>query len=104
MDNYSLEDVIKIDKNGLLTPKVLKKIILSVVRRVEIYGDYTEVEILRYLKTSNSVEEDLIKEIDDYIYKFEGHIIEEEKVDKRRVIFLTLPLILIVVLIYLLLR
>ena len=103
MDNYSLEDVIKIDKNGLLTPKVLKKIILSVVRRVEIYGDYTEVEILRYLKTSNSVEEDLIKEIDDYIYKFEGHIIEEEKVDKRRVI-LTLPLILIVVLIYLLLR
>lgn len=99
MDNYSLNDVKKINENKLLTDEILKKIILSVVRRVDIYNDYSEIEILKYLRSSANLNQELICEIDNYLYKFEGHVVvEKEKEDKRKIL-LIIPLILMIVLI-----
>lgn len=105
MDNYSLEDVKKIDEKGLLNKKVLKRIIISVVRRIEIYNDYSEIKILKYLRKSNEVDQELKREIDEYIYKFEGHVIEnKDNKDSKTILIITLILMIAVTLFIILRR
>lgn len=84
MDNYSLEDVKSIVQKNLLTKDVLKKILVSTSRRIDIYNDYSEIDILRYLKDLDIIDKELKEEIDKYIYKCENYVIENKHKEKKR--------------------
>ena len=52
MDSYSLDEVKNIIDKNLMSPDVLKNILKSSTRRIEIYDDEEAVEILKYLSTN----------------------------------------------------
>lgn len=89
MDNYSLKEVKMLMNNNLVTPDVLKNILNSTTRRLELYHDKDDLEILKYLSRSSLVPSDTKEEIDKYLalydsYNVMTHESEKESIEQRK--------------------
>jgi len=102
MDNYSLEDVKTLINNNLVTPEVFNNILKSTTRRLELYNDKDDWEILKYLAKSSAVPVSSKEEIDIYLNLYENHTRicndKSEEVVKKRQTTITIILSIIVVL------
>ena len=101
MDNYNLDDVkILIDK-GLVTPEVLKNILKSTTRRIELYNDNDDVQILKYLSSHDSIPKETKEEINKYLSIYNEHEIDnsENKKINFKLIIIYSVLIAIILLI-----
>ena len=111
MDNYNLEEVKSLMDKNLITPDVLKNILKSTTRRLELYDDQDDLNILKYLSDSELVPKEAKEEINKYLALYDSYnvnTIEGSKVSKEErkssVILITIViLLLIIVLIVLLL-
>ena len=83
MDNYKLEEVKNIIDKNLLTPDVLKNVLKSATRRIEIYGDESAIEILKYLSTNNVIPSETKEEINKYLAQCDNYNIENKIKDKE---------------------
>ena len=86
MDSYKLDEVkILFDKN-LLTTDILKRILESSKRRIELYDDEESIEILKYLNTLDIIPEDIQDEINKYLADYNASIIdnkEKEEIESK---------------------
>ena len=73
MDNYSLEEVKMLINNNMVTPEIFNNIIKSTTRRIELYNDKDDWEILKYLSKSKLVPEKAQKEIDKYLDSYDKY-------------------------------
>lgn len=98
MDNYNLDDVkILIDK-GLLTTDVLKNILKSTTRRIELYNDNDDVQILKYLSSHDSIPDETKEEINKYLSVYNEHEIdnvEDKKINYKLIIIYSVLISLI---------
>lgn len=110
MDNYNLDEVKSLLNKNLITPDVLNNILKSATRRVELYNDKDDIEILRYLSSSELIPSDTKEEINNYLALYEGfninnvESVKSNEKDRRKNISLILVLvtILIAVLVFIL--
>ncbi len=98
MDYYSLEEVKKIIDNNLLTPEVLRNILKSTTRRIEIKDDLAALDILKFLSKCSIIPEDTRNYIDKYLSEHDSYILKGQKNDEennstRRTILLYLLII-----------
>lgn len=70
MDNYSLEEVKSLIHNNLITKEVFDNILKSTTRRLELYNDKDDWEILKYLSQSSLVSDDSKEKIDKYLKSY----------------------------------
>ena len=73
MDNYSLEEVKMLINKNMVTPEIFNNIIKSTTRRIELYNDKDDWEILKYLSKSNLVPEKAKKEINKYLDSYDKY-------------------------------
>ena len=89
MDNYSLKEVKMLINGNLVTPDVLKNILNSTTRRIELYHDKDDLEILKYLSRSELVPGETKEEIDKYLALYDSYNIktsesEKESIEQRK--------------------
>lgn len=104
MDNYSLNDVKNLNDNNLLTSDILKTILESTTRRIELYQDIDDINILKYLLKSNLVPNKTKEEIKKYLSEYEDIVVEnymksQENISVRRKNVITLIVVLFVLII-----
>ncbi len=109
MDNYTLNEVKMLIDKKMLKPEILNNILKSTTRRIELYDDSDDLEILKYLSNNDSIPKGTKEEINKYLQEYESYNIDkEEKSNERKsllnkkVIAVTLVLLLIIILIALL--
>lgn len=110
MDNYNLEEVkMLIDKN-LVTPEVLKNILKSTTRRLELYDDQDDLSILKYLSDCELIPKEAKEEINKYLALYDSYnvnTIEGTKVSKEErkgsVIVITIAILLLMIILIVLL-
>ena len=95
MDSYKLDEVKMLFDKNLLTTDILKRILESSKRRIELYDDEESIEILKYLNTLDIIPEDIQDEINKYLADYNASIIdnkEKEKIESKvinwRVVFI----------------
>lgn len=71
MDNYSLEEVKNLINNNLITKEVFDNILKSTTRRLELYNDKDDWEILKYLSQSSLVSDDSKEKINKYLKSYD---------------------------------
>ena len=79
MDNYSLEEVKMLMNKNLVTPDVLKNILKSTTRRLELYNDKDDLAILQYLSNSELVPKETKDEIDKYLAIYNDYNIKSNE-------------------------
>ena len=75
MDNYSFEEVKSLINKNLVTPEVLKNILNSTTRRLELYNDKDDLKILQYLSDSELVPIETKDEINKYLAVYNNYTI-----------------------------
>ena len=95
MDSYKLDEVKMLFDKNLLTTDILKRILESSKRRIELYDDEESIEILKYLNTLDIIPEDIQDEINKYLADYNASIIdnkEKEKIESKvinwRIVFI----------------
>ena len=80
MDSYKLEEVkMLIDKN-LLTGDILKNILTSSTRRIELYDNEESVDILKYLSKADCVPLETKEEINKFLAEYDSSkSVEQDK-------------------------
>lgn len=105
MDNYSLEEVkLLIDENKI-SPEVFNNILKSASRRLELYNDKDDLEILRFLSENKIVPKSIRKEINGYLesyYKINNMVNEKNKKNGKKrtktvIIMLIIAIVLIII-------
>lgn len=112
MDNYSLIDVKTLIDKNLVTPEVLKNILNSTTRRLELYHDKDDLEILKYLSKNEVIPSEAKDEINKYLalydsYNIKTHESEKESIKERKggvTLVFTLIIILLVICIILIIN
>ena len=84
MDSYSLDEIKNIIDKNLLTPEVLKNVLKSTTRRIEVKGDMSAVEILKYLSNCKSIPEDTRDNINKYLAEYDSFLIKNQKKDDEK--------------------
>lgn len=79
MDSYSLDEVKMLIDKDLLTNDVLKNILISSKRRLELYDDSESLNILRFLATNDLIPEEVKEEINKYIAEYNSSTIREKE-------------------------
>ncbi len=83
MDSYSLDEIKNIIDENLLTPEVLKNILKSTTRRIEVKGDMSAIEILKYLSNCKSIPDDTKDNINKYLVEYESYLVKNQKKDEE---------------------
>lgn len=109
MDTFSLEEVKHLVKDNLITSDILKTILESATRRIELYNDEESINILKYLEEVDITPIDIKKEIRKFLEKYESFATLDESsdtYDKGVLTYIVVSLIFIVcgILLYLLER
>ena len=86
MDNYSLNDVKTLVDKDLITSDILKNIFESTTRRIELYHDIDDINILKYLLDCNIVPSSTKEEIRKYLSEYEKSIIIDDDRNKDKII------------------
>ena len=73
MDNYSLKEVKMLIDNNMVTPEIFNNIIKSTTRRIELYNDKDDWEILKYLSKCSLVPIEAQKEINKYLDSYDKY-------------------------------
>lgn len=109
MDNYTLSEVKMLIDKKMLKPEILNNILKSTTRRIELYDDKDDLEILKYLSNNNSIPKATKEEINKYLSEYENYnvdknndFIEKKSLINKKVIMVTLVLLLILILMFLL--
>lgn len=86
MDNYSLEEVKILINNNMITPEIFDNILKSTTRRIELYNDKDDWEILKLLSTSDIVPIEIKNDINKYLKSYERFTMKEnKKMEKNRI-------------------
>lgn len=108
MDNYSFEEVKSLINKNLVTPEVLKNILNSTTRRLELYDDKDDLKILQYLSDSELVPIETKEEINKYLAVYNNYTIntveqtkEAKKERKPSIIIVFALIIALIILIFL---
>lgn len=112
MDNYSLEDVKKLVEKKLITSDVLKNILESTTRRLELYNDPDDLAILKYLSSCKSVPKTTKSDINKYLSEYdkitvENKLEEKDTIEARKnniIWFISIIVILIIICVILLIK
>ena len=82
MDSYSLEEVKMLIEKNMLTSDILKNILTSCTRRIELYDNSDSLDILKYLKDSSCVPEETKEELSKFLADYNNSkIVEDTKED-----------------------
>ena len=110
MDNYNLDEVKMLMEKNLITPEVLKNILKSTTRRLELYDDQDDLSILKYLSDSELVPDEAKEEINKYLALYDSYnvtTVEGVKVSKEErkssIILITIVILLLMVVLIVLL-
>ncbi len=109
MDNYNLEEVKMLINKNLVTPEVLKNILKSTTRRLELYNDKDDLSILVYLSECELIPSDTKEEINKYLALYDSYKIKtdentnESKEERKGSIILIFSLIVFLIIFCLLL-
>lgn len=98
MDDYKLEEVKTIIEKNLLTPEVLENILKNSTKRIELYNDIEAVEILKYLKSDETVPIKTKEDIDNYLINYKEYNEESSNnnVEKKNIRIMILYLIILI--------
>lgn len=104
MDNYSLEEVKMLISENKITPEVFKNILKSASRRLELYNDKDDLEILKFLSQNKLVPEKTKKEINKYLLIYDkanntNNAITKKNTNRRRITIITILTIALVLII-----
>ena len=104
MDNYSLEEVKMLINENKVSIAVFKNILKSATRRLELYNDKDDWEILKYLSENKVVPEKIKKEINRYLddynkFNSENNDRIKGNIEKRTKTVITMLIIAIILII-----
>ena len=111
MDNYNLDEVKKLINSNLVTPEVFNNILKSTTRRLELYDDKDDLNILLYLSQCELVPKETKEEIDKYLAVYDSYNVktteniksnQEERKSSVRLIFSLIVFLIIFCLLLLL--
>ncbi len=110
MDNYTLNEVKMLIDKKMMKPEILNNILKSTTRRIELYDDKDDIEILRYLSNDESIPKTTKEEIDKYLSEYEKYNINKNEIsierksiiNKKVIIVYSLILIILIVLLLML--
>jgi len=105
MDNYSLSDVKNLLDKDLINSDILKNILESTTRRIELYQDIDDINILKYLLECKVVPSKTKDEIKKYLSEYENMVIEKDSKNKENnisrknnvIIFMIVIILLIII-------
>lgn len=110
MDNYTLNEVKMLIDKKMMKPEILNNILKSTTRRVELYDDKDDIEILKYLANNESIPKTTKEEIDKYLKEYENYksdkneiSIESRKINKKVTIVFSIILIILTIILAILL-
>lgn len=86
MDNYSLNDVKNLIDKNLINSDILKNILESTTRRIELYQDIDDINILKLLLDCKVIPSKTKEEIRKYLNEYEKIVIENDKKNKENVV------------------
>ena len=101
MDNYSLEEVKMLISENKITPEVFKNILKSASRRLELYNDSDDLEILKFLSQNKVVPDKIKKEINSYLAIYDkvnnkNNEVVKSNTNRRRATVITILVVAII--------
>lgn len=105
MDNYTLNEVKMLIDKKMMKPEILKNILKSTTRRIELYDDEDDLEILKYLANNEAIPKKTKEEIDKYLKEYEKFNKDKDEIniEKKDIIYKKKLIVYSVILIILLL-
>lgn len=82
MDSYKLEEVKMLIEKNMLTSDILKNILTSSTRRIELYDNSESVDILKFLSKEDCVPDETKEEIKKFLSEYDSSKSVEEDNDK----------------------
>ncbi len=82
MDSYSLDEVKMLIEKNLLTGEILKNILTSCTRRIELYDNSESLDILKYLKDASCVPDETKEELSKFLSEYDNSKMEEDSSQK----------------------
>lgn len=111
MDNYTLSEVKMLIDKKMMKPEILNNILKSTTRRIELYDDKDDIEILRYLSNNESIPKATKEEIDKYLSEYENYnrdknkiSIEKKNIISKKVIIVYLVILIILIILLLIIQ
>lgn len=107
MDNYTLNEVKMLIDKKMMKPEILNNILKSTTRRIELYDDKDDLEILKYLKNNETIPKKTKEEIDKYLKEYENYNRDKFELSTKKktiinkkviIVYLVILIILIVLL------